>query len=222
MRHCPAVPAHRAWPGAVSLLALLATALPCAALPYKVVGPDGRVTYTDRPPTANAVSAARVTLLGKPAGAPAAASRAGANLPAELRLLAQRYPITLYTTANCAPCDTGRQWLTQRGVPYSERSILTADDEQALATLVGGRSVPSLTIGVQPVRGFAESDWLAYLDAAGYPRESKLPRGWQPPPATPLTEPATRSAEPRPAAAPAPPGVTSPVADVPPPGSLRF
>jgi hypothetical protein len=48
--------------------------------------------------------------------------------------------------------------------------------------------VPSLTIGAQQLRGFSEADWVAYLDAAGYPRESKLPRNWQAPAATPLVE----------------------------------
>ena len=43
--------------------------------------------------------------------------------------------------------------------------------------------MPALTIGAQPLRGLSEADWTAYLDAAGYPRESRLPRGWQPPPA---------------------------------------
>ena len=197
------------------LLALLNVALPCAAQQYKVVGPDGSITYTDRPPT---TSTARITPIGKTAGAPAAA-KFDPSLPVELRQLTQRYPVTLYTTANCPPCDAGRLWLAQRSVPYSERSVLTPEDEQALALLVGGRSVPSLTIGAQPVRGFAEADWLAYLDAAGYPREGKLPRGWQPPTVTPLTETAPRPAEPRAVGnAPRP----APAAEANPAPGLRF
>ena len=48
--------------------------------------------------------------------------------------------------------------------------------------------MPALTIGAQPLRGFSETDWTAYLDAASYPRESKLPRNWPQPQATPLVE----------------------------------
>jgi len=135
--------------------------------------------------------------------------------------------VTLYTSADCAPCDTGRQWLLQRGVPYSEKRVTTQDDEQALVRLVGGRSVPSLTVGAQPVRGFAESDWQAYLDAAGYPREVKLPRGWQPPPVTPLVAVAAPRAAPLPL--PVPPAAPAAVPAMPArpgtgnaPGSIQF
>lgn len=187
---------------------------------YKVVGPDGGVTYTDRPP---ADTRLRVTPLGQTPGA-AAAAQGNENLPAELRQLRQRYPVTLYTSADCTACDTGRQWLAQRGIPYRERQVGTEQDAQALGNLIGARTVPALTIGAQPVRGFSETDWAAYLDAAGYPRESKLPRGWQPPPATALVEaparpavsaaPAPREPVRPPAAAPAPPEPAS--------GALRF
>ncbi len=201
-------------------LAAWASALPAYAQ-YKVVQPDGSTTYTDRPPSGGN---ARVTPIGQSPGAAAAASRSDLNFPADLRLAAQRYPVTLYTTAECPPCDAGRQWLAQRGIPYAEKRVATQDDEQALLRLVGGRSVPSLTVGVQPVRGFAESDWQAYLDAAGYPREAKLPRGWQPPPVTPLVAAST----PRPAAAPAAPGRSEPASPAdaaspsPAPGAIRF
>lgn len=207
--------------GLASLAGLLVAAPACWAQ-YKVVDPDGRVTYTDRPP---ADTRLRVTPLGQAAAAASPAAVPGANLPVELRQLQQRYPVTLYTSGDCPACDTGRQWLAQRGVPYRERLVTTEQDAQALGNLVGARTVPALTIGAQPVRGFSETDWAAYLDAAGYPRESKLPRGWQPPTPTALVEPPPRPAvvaapaprEPanRPAPEPAPP-------PAPAPGGVRF
>ncbi len=192
--------------------------LPPAHAQYKVVQPDGTVTYTDRPPTA---SNARITPLrsGKP---PVDAPASG--LPPELRLTAQRHPVTLYTAADCPPCDAARRLLQQRGVPYAEKRVASDDDIQALERLVGSRVVPSVTIGAQPLRGFAESDWTDFLDSAGYPRESKLPRGWKQAEVTPLTE----RIAPRPtAAAPAPRANATPAeapATPPPPpsGTIRF
>lgn len=163
---------------------LLSHGLPAVAQ-YKVVQPDGSVTYTDRPPIAANV---RVTPMGRHATAPAG----DVALPVELRQAAQRYPVTLYTAADCVPCDNGRKLLQQRGVPYIERSIGNEDDAQALERAVGGRTVPALTIGAQQLRGLAEGDWMAYLDAAGYPRESRLPRNWPVPVASTLTERAER------------------------------
>jgi glutaredoxin len=199
------------WVGA-ALLVL--TALPASAL-YKVVQPDGSVTYTDRPP---ATGNARVTPLGRNLE-PAAPEP---TLPLELRQAMQRYPVTLYTAQGCQPCDAGRSLLRARGVPFAERVVATDEDAQALERLVGGRTVPALTIGTQALRGLSETDWAGYLDAAGYPRESRLPRGWQPPAATPLVERVTPTARPAPQpAAPAPAPAAAP--EPPPaPGSVRF
>jgi glutaredoxin len=169
--------------------ALLASVAPALAL-YKVIGPDGSVTYTDRPPVG---TTARVSTLGA-SGAPAPDSEAA--LPFELRQAASRFPVTLYTSDNCSPCDSARQFLQQRGVPFAERRITSEDDAAALERAVGGRTVPALSVGSQALRGLQQSDWAAYLDAAGYPRESRLPRNYQAPAPQPLVErtvPVTRA-----------------------------
>lgn len=195
-----------------AILALVAACLPAWAL-YKVVLPDGSVTYTDRPP---ATPTARITSIGKGS---APTGQADVSLPADLRQAAQRYPVVLYTSADCTPCDNGRRLLAQRGVPYAERRIVSEEDALVLERLSGGRTVPSLTIGAQPVRGLSETDWTAYLDAAGYPRESRLPRGWQAAPASPLTERVPVPALPSRTAPP--PADTSAIESVN-PGGVRF
>jgi len=169
-------------PLAVALVGACLVLLSAPALAqYKVVAPDGSVTYTDRPPAASNL---RVTPMGRNTPPPAPGLEVG--LPFDLRQAVARYPVALYTTANCAPCDSGRTLLQQRGIPYTERNITSEEDGQALERLVGGRTVPSLTVGAQPLRGFNDVDWGGYLDAAGYPKESKLPRNWPVPVATPL------------------------------------
>ncbi len=198
-----------ALPAAVLLLTLLAAP---AWAQYKVVAPDGSVTYTDRQPGAPNL---RVTSMGRNAQA---AAMAEVGLPIELRQAANRYPVTLYTTSDCVPCDSGRKLLQQRGVPYSERRIVSEEDALALDRLIGARTIPALTVGAQPLRGYSEADWTSYLDAAGYPSESKLPRNWPLPVATPLVE----RAAPTPPAAPAPAPAQARVPDPPPAGTLRF
>lgn len=198
--------------------AMLVTVGPAAAL-YKVVGPDGRVTYTDRPPVA---SSGKVVPLGRSEGPSASPLD---TLPLELRTAASRFPVTLYTASQCAPCDAARSLLRQRGVPYTEKQIGTQEDLAAYERVVGGRNVPGATIGAQALLGFFQDDWQSFLDAAGYPKVSQLPPGWKvaeptpvvPRPATPPTEaPATQPTAP--AAAPAPP----PPAPAPAPGGIRF
>ena len=156
----------------MTLLAAVATGA-LAQQVYRHVGPDGRVVYSDQPPAANAKPAAT----GAQAGAPAASSTAG--LPFELRQVTQRYPVTLYTSAECAPCDTGRSMLTTRGIPFDERTVKTAQDGEALQRLSGQSSLPLLAIGTQQLKGFSDAEWTQYLDAAGYPKSSQLPAGYR-------------------------------------------
>jgi glutaredoxin len=183
---------------------VLALAGPAHAV-YKVVGPDGKVTYTDTPPPANSNARVQPMAVGG-AGGSGAPSLAG--LPAELQQAASKYPVTLYASAGCRPCETGRQLLRQRGIPFSERLLAsTPADNAALQRLTGGTELPVLTIGQQQLKGLVVSDWHGYLDAAGYPRESKLPASYRAPAATPMVQaPETASVEaPADAAAPAAP-----------------
>jgi glutaredoxin len=182
-----------------ALFASALTALPAHAL-YKVVGPDGKVTYTDRPPTSKENKVATVnTNTG---------SVSTESLPFELRQVAEKYPVTLYTIANCAPCEGARQFLRQRGVPFTERTVSSADDNAALKRLTGKTELPTISIGSQVMTGFASAELGSYVDAAGYPKESKLPPSYTEPAPTPLTEPkaapAARPARQAPAATPAP------------------
>ena len=193
------------------LVALLA-ALPSHAQ-YKVIGPDGKVTYTDRPPT---TSDGKVTALGA-RGTSAVATDAA--LPLELRQPVARYPVTLYTIAGaCEPCQTARTLLRQRGVPFAEKQVQSPEDSDALERISGGRDAPTLSIGTQTLRGYAPEVWASYLDAAGYPRESRLPTSYQYPAPTSIVDRREASAA-RPtaaASAPSPAPVPAPVpADTP-------
>jgi glutaredoxin len=161
----------------LGLVAALA-ATPAWAL-YKVVGPDGKVTYTDRPPSDKPAQALRTN----------GSVSATANLPFELRQIAIKYPVTLYTAKDCGPCDIGRQSLRQRGIPFTEKSVETNTDIQALQRLEGTQQLPVLRVGSQQVKGYSESEWQSYLDAAGYPKQSAL-SGYQWADATPLAPPA--------------------------------
>jgi glutaredoxin len=163
---------------------------------FRLVGPDGKVTFSDRPPPdAKAVPAQTITMGG---GTPAA------SLPMELRNAVTRYPVTLYTAGNCAPCDAGRSYLRRRGIPYTENTVTNNEDAAALQRLSGAGSVPFMTIGSQHVPGFSEGEWSQYFDAAGYPRTSQLPSGYRFADPRPLVA-VQQAAPPAPAAAPAQP-----------------
>lgn len=154
---------------------------------YKSVGPDGKVTFSDRPPPE--VPAA---VLGKPKASQTVAdaelgTSANPPLPYELRQLSIKYPVTLYTTSSCGPCDTGRALLVKRGVPFTEKSVNTNDDIGAFSRISKDNSLPLLTIGGKQIKGFSESEWLQYLDSAGYPKQSALPPRYRQAAAEPMS-----------------------------------
>jgi hypothetical protein len=196
-------------------VATLFGAAPAHAL-YKVVGPDGKVTYTDRP---NVSTENRVQPMGSAAGGGVAND---ASLPFQLRQVAQRYPVVLYVAPDCAPCDEGRQFLKQRGIPYSEKLVTSPADGQALQRQTGGLSLPALSVGAQVVRGWQLENWAGYLDAAGYPKTSQLPPNYPQGKGEPLTEPQQRPAAAAPAPAPAAPSPAPEAAPAPAPSGIRF
>ena len=174
-------------PVLIAALGALLLAGAAQAQPYRVVGPDGRVTYSDMPPTQPARPARAVS-----GGATAAGG--GATLPYQLAQTAQRFPVTLYTGKDCAPCNSGRNLLINRGVPFSEKTVESNDDITALQRLDGGGNLPLLTIGGQQLKGYSDTEWTQYLDAAGYPKTSQLPGSYRRPTATPLVARATPAA----------------------------
>ncbi|MGL6204672.1 MAG: glutaredoxin family protein [Giesbergeria sp.] len=194
--------------------ALLATAAQAQQV-HRIVGPDGKVTFSDRAPEdKKAQSTVLSTASGGGASNPA--------LPSELRQVASRFPVTLYTGESCSPCQQARQLLVQRGVPFTERSVNTNDDIDALRRLSGESALPFGTIGRQQLKGFSDAEWTQYLDAAGYPAQSRLPKGYTQPAATPLAPakaPAASAPDAPQEAASAPTGrLRRPAPPPPPPG----
>jgi len=211
--------------GFAGLLAAGALAPLHAQQVYRIVGPDGRVTFSDKPPEDTKAAVKPLT----PGAAAGGTGGGGSALPFELRNVASKYPVTLYTGNNCGPCGSGRSFLSGRGIPFNERTVTTNEDIEALQRLSGAAGLPFLTIGGQQLKGFSEVEWGQFLDAAGYPKTSQLPPGYRAAPAAPLVAvqaPAPRAAPAAPAPAPtaaapaAPAPATGPTPDN--PAGIRF
>jgi glutaredoxin len=157
-----------------------------AGAQYKWLDKDGRVGFGDNPPR----DAKSVTRLDMRGGDSADATK---DFPYELKRATERFPVTLYSAASCQPCDLARNFLRNRGIPHSERTISTEADGEELKRISGGIRLPVMTVGRQVYVPFDPDAWTATLDAAGYPRGSMLPRSYQSPAPQPL---AARAAEP--------------------------
>ncbi len=186
---------------ALGLTAIAFIAPGLAWAQFKVVAPDGTVTYTDRQPVDRGL---KVQPLRRDAST--ATGQAGAaELPFALRQPVSRYPATLYTAPACAACDSARAALRARGVPFTERVANDDEGVRELRRLEQTTEVPVLRLGRQQLVGYTPDEWQATLDAAGYPRSSVLPSTWRPSAPEPLAS--ARSTEP--AAVSVPPASTT-------------
>ncbi len=202
------------------LLALVAITQVSAQGVYRIVGPDGKVTFSDQPPATDTGPGKSPSAAG---GASNSAAPAAGYMPAELRQAMSRYPVTLYTGSDCAPCASGRDMLTSRGIPFTEKTVNSNADIDAFKRMSGVGSLPLLAIGSQHLKGYSASEWNQYLDLAGYPKASALPSSFRRPAPSPMVEakaltptapaaraPSTTPSPPEPAEIPVAPPVTNP------------
>lgn len=147
-------------------VALLACSLGHAQTTYRWVDKvSGQTVFSDQPPPPGTQNVTRTNREER---------SEGQQLPYATRQAADKFPVTLYTAANCIDeCKQARDLLNGRGTPFSEKMLDTQEDIDALAKLLGGAaSVPSITVGRQNFRGFESSAWNNLLDLAGYPKSA--------------------------------------------------
>lgn len=188
----------------IASFAALACASAEAQQMYKWIGKDGKINYADTPPPAWA----KQTEI-KSSVSSTSANDFG-NLPYDVAQAVKNNPVSLYTSADCAPCDNGRTMLKARGIPFAEKLVKTAEDGQRLKQAGGTDSLPLLLVGRSKQSGFEAAGWTTLLTAAGYPETSRLPANYRNPTAQPAapkivkeTPPPKKIPDPAPAPTPA-------------------
>ena len=149
----------------LAVLLVASIGLAQAQTAYHWVDQNGKVHMSDRPPPPATGRVVQEKILAAPA--------ADKTASFALRDAASKHPVTLYVGEPCgSDCQTARDLLTKRGVPFTEKALLTDDDVAELKNLLGTTEamVPSLQVGTRTTRGFLDSDWNNLLDAAGYPK----------------------------------------------------
>lgn len=95
-----------------------------------------------------------------------------------MRKAIQNFPLTLYTAPTCKEgCQLAREFLNQRNIPYSEKTLQTREDVDAFRNYTGLKEpvVPLLLaggIGGKVEKGFEANAWRKFLEASGYPGKS--------------------------------------------------
>jgi len=145
------------------ILCLALTSVGASAEAYRWVDPQGRTIISDTPPPGRARDVSKA----------GSASETSDGLPYEVRRAVDNFPVTLYTSADCASeCKQARDFLNARGVPFTEKMLQKQEDVDELKKLVGDAFVPALKVGKQSFRGFEPAAYTNLLDLAGYPKSA--------------------------------------------------
>lgn len=127
----------------VPLLALTLCALPAQAEIYKVVGADGKVSYTDQPPQDKAARSETLKIQTY-AGAPSVSSYAGSVRK-----------VTLLSAQWCGACKSAKAHLASRKIAYEEWDIDRSEFARAKMREIGATGVPVILVGKQKMVGFS-------------------------------------------------------------------
>jgi glutaredoxin len=137
---------------------------------YRWVDKSGQVHYTDTPP----LPAEAQKVERKPINAGKFDN--GSAETVAMRKAMQDFPLTLYSSPSCKEsCMQARNFLNQRGVQFTEKSILTPEDAALFkqATKLEDLVVPVLQAGNKIEKGFEENSWRKLIDNSGYPLPAK-------------------------------------------------
>lgn len=148
----------------VVLLSLSLLALPVLAQNlYRWVDDKGHVTYSDQPPPPKVRKFQEKRLGTNLMG--------GDGLSYEAQKASKNFPVTLYLQSDCAACQSARDYLSRRGIPFAEVNLKTEEDAAAYRQIFGkDLTVPAVTVGGQKSKGFEAGAWGQLLDLAGYPK----------------------------------------------------
>jgi len=119
---------------------------------------EGNRTYQEKCPPGSKVVGTKSIYTGPKDSAP------------DLEALQEEYPVVLYSVETCDACDLVRNYLKNRGIPFSEKSV--GDDaelQEELIARTGELSVPVVTIGDEVVEGYNKPVLKGKLDEVGYP-----------------------------------------------------
>ena len=130
---------------------------------YRYTDTDGRIVYTDRPPTGE-VKNLQTKKMGSSYITTSEPGYAAA-------LAADRFPVTLYTFQCGEVCQNAEALLNKRGVPFTIVDVAQTEGQSRLQAVAPEGVAPVMTVGDKmTAKGYNEVRWQAMLDDAGYPK----------------------------------------------------
>ena len=128
---------------AIGFLLLLFFDVEAHAVVYKIIGADGRVSYTDKepPPTEKTEKLKLQTYTGTPS-------------VSSLKDAVKR--VTILSAQWCGVCTRAKAYMTKRKIDFEEWDIDKSDYARAKMNELGAKGVPVILVGKQKMVGFSE------------------------------------------------------------------
>lgn len=156
-------------PCALSLFLALLPGLASADTLYKSVGPDGKVTYSDRPPASGSIqktlSFENLPASPLPDSVLTYRKELQASLQKRLSGAAPRTSsgVQLFTAAWCGYCRKAKAYLAEKNIRYQELDIDTPDGQQSFVQAGSASGIPLLLAKGKRVQGFSKGAYDAFF-----------------------------------------------------------
>lgn len=144
----------------VSLLSLAAAASFAGETLYKSVGPDGKVDYSDRPPTTGRLEKT-MEFNNLPSSEVPGLSTSYVEQLRRFRASQAKSAVpsapgvVLYAASWCGYCRSARSYLSKKGIAYREIDIDTKSGKESFAEIAGSGGVPLLIASGRRVQGYS-------------------------------------------------------------------
>ena len=157
----------------VILVLCLLSALTQAGTVYKSVGADGKITYSDQPPSAGKVEKTLnlANLPSTPLPDSVVRYRNELEKSMKSRLVeARKTPdmnqTSLLTAQWCGYCKQAKAYLSEKNIAYTEYDIDTPEGMKAMVEAGGGGGVPVLLWHGQKIKGFSRAAYDSVFSAS--------------------------------------------------------
>lgn len=120
---------------------------------YKVVGPDGKVSYTDKEPKSEKAEKLKIQTY--------------AGVPAVSSLNAAVKRVTLFSAQWCGACRKAKAYMVSHKIAFDEWDIDTSSYAQGKLKEFGTKSIPVILVGNQRMVGFSPESFEDMRSKAG-------------------------------------------------------